>query len=444
MPQLVIKGALVVNEGKVSALDVLIRNGRIEKVAKNIATKEAKEIDADGLHLLPGVIDDQVHFREPGLTHKATIKTESKAAVAGGVTSFMEMPNTKPPTVTQKLLEEKYAMASRSSAANYSFYMGASNDNLKEVLKTNPKKVCGVKVFMGSSTGNMLVDDDQALTEIFKKCHMLIAVHCEDEGTIKANEEAARLRFGENVPMAMHPEIRSVKACLLSSAKAVALAEKHKTRLHILHISTANELELFTNRIPLEQKRITAEACVHHLWFDSKDYGQLGTRIKCNPAIKTSEHRQALLQAVNDDRIDVLATDHAPHTRAEKQSNYFEAPSGVPLIQHSLLMMLDFHHKGLIKLEKVVEKMCHAPAICFKVKERGFIREGYWADMVLVDLSKGTTVTKDSILYKCAWSPFEGQKFSASVRMTLVNGEVGFDSGKGVHKSRGMRLEFRG
>lgn len=442
MSSFVIKGALVVNEGEVTAQDVLIRKGRIEKVAPSITLKEARELSGDGLHLLPGVIDDQVHFREPGLTQKATIQTESRAAVAGGVTSYMEMPNTKPPALTHKLLEEKYAIAAKSSTANYSFYMGASNDNLKEVLKTNPVKVCGVKVFMGSSTGNLLMDDEQALIQLFKNCPTLIAAHCEDEATVKANEEVARMRFGEKVPIALHPEIRSVKACLLSSAKAVALAEKHKTRLHILHISTANELELFTNRMPLEQKRITAEVCVHHLWFDSNDYGQLRTRIKCNPAIKGPEHRQALLQAVNDNRLDVIATDHAPHTKAEKQAGYFEAPSGVPLVQHSLLMMLDFHKRGLLALEKIVEKMCHAPATCFKVKERGFISEGYWADLVLVNLNTPTSVSKENILYKCGWSPFEGQSFSASVQMTLVNGELAYESQQGVMQGQGKRLEF--
>jgi len=438
----VIKGAHIINEGKVIASDVLIRNGRIEKIAKTISSKEAKEINADGLHLMPGVIDDQVHFREPGLTQKGTIKTESRAAVEGGVTSFMEMPNTKPPALSKKLLEEKYAIAAKSSAANYSFYMGASNNNLKEVLKINPKKVCGVKVFMGSSTGNLLMDDDKALRKLFSECPTLIAAHCEDEATIKANEDEFRMRYGEKVPAHLHPEIRSVKACLLSSAKAVALAEKYKARLHILHISTANELELFTNRIPIKDKKITSEVCVHHLWFDSKDYKHLGTRIKCNPAIKSTEHRQALLTALNDDRLDIIGSDHAPHTRAEKQQDYFKAPSGIPLVQHSLLMMLDFHKRGLVTLERIIEKMCHAPAICFKVKDRGFIREEYWADLVLVDLSKGTTVTKDNLLYKCGWSPFEGQKFSASVVMTLVNGEVGFDSTKGVKKSQGKRLEF--
>lgn len=439
----VIKGARVTNEGKTRSLDVLIKDGRIEKIARSISAKGAEEVKADGLHLLPGVIDDQVHFREPGYTKKATIRTESRAAVAGGVTSFMEMPNTKPPALSLKALEEKYAIAAKSSPANYSFYMGASNNNLSSVVRVDPKKVCGVKVFMGSSTGNMLVDNDKALEELFKKCPTLIATHCEDEPTIKANEEEFKLRFGKNVPIEMHPEIRSVKACILSSAKAVALAEKYKTRLHILHITTANELELFTNRIPLEDKRITAEVCVHHLWFDSKDYGHLGARIKCNPAIKSTEHRQALLDALLDDRLDVIATDHAPHLKAEKQKEYFEAPAGLPLVQHGLLMMLGFQQRGLIKLEKIVEKMCHAPATCFQVKDRGFIREGNWADLVLVDLDKPTAVSKDNILYKCGWSPFEGQKFSASIEKTFVNGEVAYDSATGVvNKTRGMRLEF--
>ncbi len=384
-----IKNASIVNEGAIFRGDVLIKDGIIEKIFKQDSpdkVADALTIDAKGKYLLPGVIDDQVHFRDPGLTHKADIYTESKAAVAGGTTSFMEMPNTIPNTLTQELLEEKYNMAATKSLANFSFYMGASNDNIDEILKTNPRNVCGIKVFMGASTGNMLVDNIDSLNKIFSKSKLLVATHCEDESTIQNNTAIFRDKYGENVPLDAHPLIRSDEACYKSSRLAVKLAKLHKTRLHILHLSTAKEMTLFDNSVPLKKKRITAEVCVHHLWFNSNDYSRLGTKIKWNPAIKSKNDQEKLFEALLDDKLDVIATDHAPHTEDEKNNSYFKAPSGGPLVQHSLLAMLDFYHKNKITLEKVVEKMCHAPAICFEVEKRGFIREGYWADLVLVDL----------------------------------------------------------
>lgn len=439
---MLIKSAVIVNEGKQFVADVLIRNGRIEKIANSITSPEEEVIDGSGKLLLPGLIDDQVHFREPGVTYKADIATESRAAVAGGITSFMEMPNTKPNTLTQELLEDKYQLAAEKSIANYSFYMGASNDNLEEVLKTNPQNVCGVKVFMGSSTGNMLVDERSTLEGLFSKVKMLIATHCEDEQTIRANEAKARSEYGENVPIDMHPEIRSAEACYLSSSLAVELAKKHNTRLHILHLSTAREMDLFRNNIPLKDKRITAEVCIHHLWFSHEDYAEKGTLIKWNPAVKTATDRDAIMQAVLDDRVDIIATDHAPHTLEEKQNTYFNAPSGGPLVQHGLLAMMELVKQGKISVEKVVEKMCHNPAILFNVKDRGYIREGYYADLVLLDPNAPWTVGKSNVLAKCGWSPFEGQEFSARVTHTLVNGNLVYANGNIIEGSLGSRLMF--
>ncbi len=439
---MLIKSATIVNEGRQFTGDVRIKNGRIEKIASEISAQNEEVIDGAGQLLLPGIIDDQVHFREPGVTYKADIATESRAAVAGGITSFMEMPNTKPNTLTQELLEDKYQLAATKSIANYSFYMGASNDNLEEVLKTNPQHVCGVKVFMGSSTGNMLVDSRTTLEGLFSRIDMLIATHCEDEQTIRNNEARARAEYGEEVPIAMHPEIRSAEACYLSSSLAVELAKKHNSRLHILHLSTAREMDLFTNDLPLAEKRITAEACVHHLWFSQEDYAEKGTLIKWNPAIKTAADREAILQAVLDDRIDVIATDHAPHTWEEKQNTYFKAPAGGPLVQHALVAMLALVQQGKIKIEKVVEKMCHSPAILFGVKERGYIREGYHADLVLVDPQAPWTVARENILAKCGWSPFMGQEFSHRVTHTWVNGNLVYKAGRIIEGHNGVRLEF--
>ena len=439
---MLIKSAKIINEGRQFEADVLIKNGRIEKISSSISAPHEQVIDASGKFLLPGLIDDQVHFREPGATYKADIATESRAAVAGGITSFMEMPNTKPNTLTQALLEDKHQLAAQKSLANYSFYMGASNDNLEHVLKTNPQNVCGVKVFMGSSTGNMLVDEQATLEGLFSQVDMLIATHCEDEQTIRANEAQARAEYGENVPIEMHPQIRSAEACYISSSLAVALAKKHNTRLHILHLSSAKEMDLFSNTIKLEDKRITAEACVHHLWFSHKDYAEKGTLIKWNPAVKTAADRDAIMQAVLDDRIDVIATDHAPHTWQEKQNTYFNAPSGGPLVQHSLVAMMELAKQGKISLEKVVEKMAHNPAILFNIKDRGFIREGYYADLVLVDPNAPWTVEKSNILAKCGWSPFEGQEFAAGITHTFVNGHIVYEAGRIIESSVGSRLLF--
>jgi len=439
----VIKNATVVNEGKVFKASIFINNGIIEKISKDESTTEGYEvIDAEGLHLFPGVIDDQVHFREPGLTYKADIYSESRAAVAGGVTSFMEMPNTIPQALTQELLEEKYKIAEQKSFANYSFYMGASNDNLTEVVKTDPSKVCGIKVFMGSSTGNMLVDDDKVLEEIFKNAPTLVATHCEDEETIKKNTKFYYEKYGDDAPSFIHPLIRSAEACYLSSSKAVQLAKKHNTRLHVLHLSTAVEMELFENDIPLEEKMITAEVCVHHLWFSDKDYKTKNNFIKWNPAVKTGNDRKALFDAVLNDKIDVIATDHAPHTLEEKQRPYFKAPSGGPMVQHSLQAMLEFYHKGEISLEKIVEKMSHNPAKLFRVKNRGFIKEGYKADLVLVDLNSNFTVSKENILYKCGWSPMEKVTFRSEIISTFVNGNRVFYRGETDENVRGERLLF--
>jgi dihydroorotase len=437
----IIKNATLVNEGIRSVNDVLIKDGFIERIDNNIRVAgNCEEIIGEGLYLLPGIIDDQVHFREPGLTHKATIATEARAAVAGGVTTFMEMPNTNPPALTQELLEKKYAIAAATSVANYSFFMGVSNNNVDEVLRTNDKRrdVCGVKIFMGSSTGDMLVDNYLTLTKIFSESELLIATHCEDENIINANK--ARYPDADNA--SFHPLIRDAEGCFESSFSAVQLAKKHNSRLHILHISTAKELQLFSNMLPLAEKRITCEVCVHHLHFTADDYPRYGNLIKCNPAIKSADNKAALWPALLDDRLDIIATDHAPHTWDEKQQPYQKAPSGLPLVQHSLLLMLQYVKQGKITLEKVVEKMCHAPAVCFNVAGRGYVREGYHADLVLVDMNEKTTVSKENILYKCGWSPFEGHTFPASVRYTFVNGKVVYQNGKVNDEVRGQRLLF--
>jgi len=442
MSSILIKAATVVNEGKQSISDVFIKDGRIEKIGSSLNISAEKEINAEGKYLLPGCIDDQVHFREPGLTHKAEIFTESRAAVAGGITSYMEMPNTVPNTVTQELLEDKYKIASQRSLANYSFFMGATNDNIDEVLKTDPKNVCGIKVFMGSSTGNMLVDNGTVLEKIFSSAPILVATHCEDEETIRNNMAAFKEKYGDNITPEMHPLIRNAEACYKSSSFAVELAKKHNTRLHILHISTEKELSLFDNTVPLAEKRITAEACVHHLWFSDKDYAEKGNWIKWNPAVKAESDRDAILKAVLDGRIDVIATDHAPHTIEEKLKPYLQAPSGGPLVQHSLLAMLEFYHKGKITLEAIVEKMAHNPAICFNIEKRGYIREGYWADIVLADLNNKTEVKRETDLSKCGWSPFDGYTFNSSISHTIVSGNLVYENGEFNEISSGKRLSF--
>lgn len=435
--------AKVINEGKIQELDILIKDGKIDRIDKSLSHLTAQYIfDAQGLYLMPGVIDDQVHFREPGLTHKANIETESKAALAGGTTSFMEMPNTVPNALTQELLEDKYQIAAKSSWTNYSFFMGGSNDNYDEAMKTDLSRVCGLKLFMGSSTGNMLVDNEKTLENIFSNFPGLIATHCEDESSVRTNLEFYKEKYAySEIPYDIHAIIRDEKACYISSSMAAGLAKKHGTRLHILHISTGEELELFDNTIPLSEKKITSEVCVHHLYFDAEDYKTLGTKIKCNPAIKHN-HRDKLMEGLLSDKLDIIATDHAPHTIEEKNSNYWNAPSGLPLIQNSLQVMLDFYEKGKISLEKIIEKMCHAPAECFKIDGRGYIREGYWADLVLFDINKPYTVSKDNILYKVGWSPFEGKTFGASIIKTFVSGELLYDEGKFNDNKSGKRLLF--
>ena len=438
-----IKNAEIVNENQVFKGDLLIENDFISKIGNNISEENVdRVIDAEGKYLLPGVIDDQVHFREPGLTWKGDIESESRAAVAGGVTSFMEQPNTVPNAVTQDLLEEKYRIAAEKSFANYSFMMGGTNDNLEEVLKTNPRNVAGIKLFLGSSTGNMLVDNPETLEEIFSKTKMLIAVHCEDEATIRTNTEKYKKEYGDHIPMKFHHLIRSEEACYISSSKAVELAEKTGARLHIFHVSTAKETALFRNDIPLKDKKITSEVCVHHLTFTDADYETKGTLIKWNPAVKTQKDKDGLWEALLDDRIDVIATDHAPHTWEEKQHVYTKAPSGGPLVQHSLVIMLENFRNGKISLEKIVEKMCHNPAILFQIEKRGFIREGYKADLVLVDLKENFTVSKENILYKCGWSPLEGTEFHSKVTHTFVNGHLVFENGKVSEGKFGERLLF--
>ncbi len=442
MKTILLKNGLIVNRGQIKAGDLYIENGKIELVANIINLKADLEIDCTGKHILPGIIDDQVHFREPGLTHKSDLYTEPRSAVAGGVTSYMEMPNTKPPALTQELLEQKYQAAAAKSLANYSFFMGASNDNIEEVLKTNPRNVCGIKIFMGSSTGNMLVDDATTLESVFSRCRMLIATHCEDEATVRSNEAVFRKKYGNDVPIECHPEIRNAEGCFKSSSLAVALAKKHNTRLHILHISTKDELVLFKNDVPLREKRITAEVCVHHLYFNSKDYKTKGTLVKCNPAVKDASHQNALFPALLNDRLDIIATDHAPHTWEEKQHTYFNAPSGVPLVQHSLNIMLEFYQQGKITLERIVEKMCHAPAECFRIDGRGYLDEGAWADVVILDLEKEWKVDKSNIHYKCNWSPFEGHTFKGKVDSTIVSGHLAYRNGVFFEDKKGERLLF--
>lgn len=452
MESILILNAQVVNEGRTISQDIFVKNGFIEQLGTNLAHLTADRIiDANGQYLLPGVIDDQVHFREPGLTHKASIYTEAKAAVAGGVTSFMEMPNTVPNALTQALLEDKYQIASKTSLANYSFFMGASNDNYDEVMKTICPDVCGIKIFMGSSTGNMLVDSPDVLEKLFSTAPCLIATHCEDEPTVRQRTEMFKERYGDQVPYDIHALIRNEEACLKSSSLAVSLAQKYGTRLHILHISTGEETSLFEigsygnssiSDTEKQRKKITSEACVHHLWFDAEDYHRLGNLIKCNPAIKAPHHKEQILQAVLDNRIDVIATDHAPHTWEEKSKGYWAAPSGLPLVQHSLNIMLEFVAQGKISLERVVEKMSHAVADVFRIEKRGYIREGYWADLVLVDLNQTTSVSKENILFKCGWSPLEGTTFQSKVTHTLVSGHVVYENGTFDESKQGKRLRF--
>lgn len=440
----VIKEATIINEGQTFVGDVFIKNDIIKKVCASGENdyQSYEIIDAKGLLLLPGVIDDQVHFRDPGLTYKGDIYTESRAAVAGGLTSYMEMPNTDPPAVTLEILEEKYKTASEKSLANYSFYLGASNDNLDEILKMDISRICGIKVFMGSSTGNLLVDNETALENLFEKAPTLIATHSEDDETIKTNNQKFLKQYGVNAPTRIHPEVRSGEACFLSSSKAVKLAKKYGSRLHILHLSTAREMELFDNTIPLSEKKITAEVCVHHLWFSDEDYDKKGNFIKWNPAIKSSNDRQALREAVNNNKLDIVATDHAPHSEEEKKKPYFMAPSGGPLVQHSLVSMLQMADEGIFSREKVVEKMCHMPAELFRVKNRGFIRKGYFADLVLVNPNTQWTVNKQNIEYKCKWSPFEGMSFNNKIVKTFVNGNIVFDNGNFNENIKGKRLLF--
>ncbi len=442
MQNYLIKNVQVVNEGRITVKDVLIKNGRIEKISPQI-NEFAKEINGEGKYLFPGAIDDQVHFREPGLTHKATIYTESKAAIAGGITSFMEMPNTIPNALTQELLEDKYLIASKTSLANYSFYMGTGNNNADEVLKTNDKRknVCGIKIFMGASTGNMLVDNPNTLDKIFRESEVLIATHCEEERIIRKNLEKIKLQ-NRDLTAADHPIIRDEEACYESSLLAIQIAKKYNTRLHILHISTEKELQLFSNMLPLKEKRITAEVCVHHLHFSSDDYAWLGNKIKCNPAIKAPHNREGLWKALLDDRLDVIATDHAPHTLEEKNMPYEKAPAGLPLVQHSLSLMLHYYKEGKISLEKIAEKMSHAVADCFQIKERGYVREGYFADLVLVDIKRKTKVSKENILYKCGWSPLEGFEFPATITHTFVNGHLVYEEGGWNESVSGQRLIF--
>ncbi|QXP66090.1 dihydroorotase [Polaribacter sp. AHE13PA] len=438
-----IKNARIVNENKTFLGDVLIENGIIKEISSDIKTTgDLEVIDAEEKFLIPGFIDDQVHFREPGLTHKANIATESRAAVAGGITTFIEMPNTVPQATTQDLLEDKFIIAANDSYANYSFMFGGTNDNLDELLKTDPKKVAGIKLFLGSSTGNMLVDNEEILEKIFSSTKMIISVHCEDEATIRKNTQEFVDKYGDDIPVKYHPIIRSEEACYLSSSKAIELAKKTGARLHIFHVSTAKETELFRNDIPLEEKQITAEVCVHHLWFSDKDYEEKGTHIKWNPAVKTEKDRLGLWEALLDDRIDVLATDHAPHTLEEKTNVYTKAPSGGPLVQHAVIALLEKVKEGVIPIEKLVEKMSHNPAKLFQIEKRGFIKEGYFADIVLIDTNKPQTISKDNILYKCGWSPFEGTTFSSTITHTFVNGNLIYNNGVFNDNIKGKRLTF--
>ena len=439
-----IKNAKIVNEGSIFEGDVLIDGEYIVDIDTSISSKSADTtiIDAEGKYLIPGAIDDQVHFREPGLTHKANIETESRAAVAGGITSFIEMPNTVPQATTQKILEEKFEAASKTAYANYSFMFGGTNNNLDELLKTDPTNVAGIKLFLGSSTGDMLVDDQKILEKIFSSTKMLIAVHCEDETTVQNNLDTYLKEYGDDIPIEFHPKIRSEEACYLSSSKAIKLAKKTGARLHVFHLSTAKETKLFSNKIPIEKKKITAEVCVHHLWFDENDYKEKGTFIKWNPAIKTEKDKEGLWKALLDDRIDVIATDHAPHTKEEKQNVYTKAPSGGPLVQHALPALFTAHRHGKISVEKIVEKMCHNPAKIFKIEKRGFIKKGYYADIVLIDVASPWTVQKNNILYKCGWSPFEGTTFYSKITHTFVNGNLIYNKGKFNDTIKGKRLLF--
>jgi dihydroorotase len=442
--QTLIKNAKIVNEGKIVEGDILIEDDFIKEIDDSISVKSADitVIDAEGNYVLPGMIDDQVHFREPGLTHKANIETESKAALAGGITSFIEMPNTNPQTTTVEKLEEKFAVAAETSYANYSFMFGGTNDNLDEILKVDPKTVAGLKLFLGSSTGNMLVDDPKVIEKIFSSTDMVISVHCEDEATIRENLAKYKAEYGDDIPMEKHPIIRSEEACYISSSKAIELAKKTGARLHVFHLSTGKETNLFSNKIPLKDKKITAEVCIHHLWFSDEDYAKKGSHIKWNPAVKTAKDREQLLKALLDDRIDVIATDHAPHTLEEKSNPYTSAPSGGPLVQHALVALLEMHHQGKISIEKIVEKACHNPAILFDVEKRGYIREGYYADLVIVDVNSPWTVNKGNILYKCGWSPFEGNTFKSRVTHTILNGQLVYNNFKVLNVKAAKRLTF--
>ena len=444
MKSVLIKNAKIVNEGTIFEGDVLIENEFIVEIAETISAKSSatKIINAEGNYLIPGMIDDQVHFREPGLTHKGDIASESRAAVAGGITSFIEMPNTNPQTVTIELLEEKFAIAAENSMANYSFMFGGTNDNLEEILKVDPKTVAGLKLFLGSSTGNMLVDNEQVLEKIFSSTPLLISVHCEDEETIKNNLAKYKEEYGDDIPMKFHHLIRSEEACYISSSKAIELAKKTGARLHVFHLSTAKEMSLFTNKIPLEEKKITAEVCIHHLWFTNEDYDKKGTLIKWNPAVKTQADKDALWEALNDGRIDVIATDHAPHTLEEKKNPYTSAPSGGPLVQHAVVALFEAFHQGKISVEKIVEKMAHNPAKLFKIEKRGFIKVGYYADVVIVDAGLPWSVKKENILYKCGWSPFEGFTFKSRITHTFVNGEMVYNNFKVKDIRVGKRLTF--
>ena len=442
MNSYLIKNATIVNEGSSFVGDLLVENGIIKKIGSSITTNSMTVIDASGKYLIPGLIDDQVHFREPGLTHKATIDSESRAAVAGGITTFIEMPNTVPQATNQQLLQDKFNIAEKTSYANYSFMFGGTNDNLEELLKTDPKTVAGIKLFLGSSTGNMLVDNLEVLENIFSSTKLIISVHCEDEETIKKNTAEHKAQYGEHIPIELHPVIRSEEACYLSSSRAIELAKKTGARLHVFHVSTAKETTLFRNDIPLEEKQITSEVCVHHLWFSDQDYKEKGTHIKWNPAVKTVADRQGLWKALLDDRLDIIATDHAPHTLEEKSNSYLKAPSGGPLVQHALLALLEKVSEKVISIEKLVEKACHNPAIIFQIENRGFIREGYYADLVLIDLKAPQTVCKENILYKCGWSPFEGTTFSSSVTHTFVNGVLIYHEGVFNNEVKGKRITF--
>ena len=442
MGQYLIKNARLVNEGKIQNVDILIKDERIEQIGTGITSDKAQIVDIAGAFVLPGIIDDQVHFREPGLTHKGDLASESRAAIAGGITSFMEQPNTKPQTTTIEKLEEKFSLANASSFANYSFLFGGTNDNLEEIKRLDKKACSGIKLFLGSSTGNMLVDDEKVIEQIFSNTEMVISAHCEDETTIRNNLEAFRARYGDNIPVHLHPVIRSEEACFLSSSRAIELALKTGARLHVFHLSTAKETALFRNDIPLEQKKITAEVCIHHLWFSDKDYEDKGTLIKWNPAVKTREDRAGLWEALLDDRIDIVATDHAPHTLEEKQQPYTSAPSGGPLVQHALPAMLENYLDGRISLEKIVTKMCHNPAILFDIEERGFVREGYYADLVVVDTNNTWDVQRDNILYKCGWSPFEGTSFRSKISHTFINGHLAYEHGRLSEERHAMRLTF--